>query len=189
MINTTPRQPAGRKYILTASQILQALHWPFTHRYAAPGWLALRLYLGWVWLQFSISKFQSGWLTSDPIGMLFTSIAKGSLPVPLPFYRDIAASLLGLGVSPLISHIMPFLELAVALAFLSGVLVTPAAVGAILLNTNIILSGIGILAFDGRIIVIQLLLIMARRVAGQIGLERLLMRSVAYLKSTARHND
>ena len=182
MINTTSHQPSGRKYALTAGQIRQALYWPFTHRYTAAGWLALRLYLGWVWLQFSISKFQSGWLTSDPIGMLFTSIAKGSLPVPLPFYRDIAATLLSLGVSPLISHIMPFLELAVGLAFLSGVLVTPAAVGAILLNTNIILSGVGILAFDGRIIVLQMLLIMARRVAGQIGLERLLVRSIPHLK-------
>jgi uncharacterized membrane protein YphA (DoxX/SURF4 family) len=176
MINTTPRQPHGHKYIFTTADIRQTICWPFTHRYTALAWLALRIYLGWIWLQFSIDKFQSGWLTSDPIGLLFSSIARGSLPIPLPFYRDVAATLLSMGASPLISHTMPFLELAVALAFFSGVLVVPAAVGAILLNVNIILSGIGILEFDGRIILLEVLLILAWRVVSLIGIQRLVAR-------------
>src|SRR5688500_3378968 len=107
MIMTTQQQPAGHKHItsiITAARALQAIRWPFTHRYAAPIWLALRLYLGWIWLQFSIGKFQGGWLTSDPIGGMLTSIAKGILPVPLPFYRSVAAALLDMVLSPLISH-------------------------------------------------------------------------------------
>jgi len=158
------------------------LRWPFTNRFASVLWLALRLCLGWIWLQFSLDKFQSGWLRSDPIGAIMQQIAKGTLPVPLAFYRDVARTLLGLGVTPLISHVMPFLELAVALAFLSGVLVVPAAIGSILLNVNILLSGIGVLKLDGRFVVTEVLFILAWRVVGMIGVQQLLGRGLRAIR-------
>ena len=40
-------------------------------------------------------------------------IEKGTIAVPLPFYRGVAGALLDAGVSPMISHSMPFLEMAV----------------------------------------------------------------------------
>ena len=133
-------------------QVVAAIRWPFTNRLAAPIWLALRLYIAWIWFQMSISKFQAGWLTSDPIATMFKMIEKGTIAVPLPFYRGVAGALLDAGISPILSHSMPFLEMAVALALVSGVLVPAAAVGAILLNINIVLSGMGVPAFDGPII-------------------------------------
>src|SRR6266508_549436 len=148
------------------------LRWPFTNRFASVLWLALRLCLGWIWLQFSLDKFQSGWLSSDPIGAIMQQIAKGTLPVPLAFYRDVVRTLLGLGVTPLISHVMPFLELAVALAFFSGVLVVLAAFG------NILLSGIGVLKLDGRFVVTEILFILAWRIVGMIGVQQLLGRGL-----------
>ena len=71
---------------------------------------------------------------------------------------------------------MPFLELAVALAFASGVLVPAAAVGAILLNINIVLSGMGVPAFDGPIIAAEILFLLSFRVVGAIGFEGLARR-------------
>lgn len=174
-------QPAAQPARLLARSI-HALRWPFTHRYAAPIWLALRLYLGWIWLQFGIDKLQAGWMTKDAIGPMLKLGVEGTLPLPLPIYGQVAAFLLGLGVTPLISFAMPLLELAVALAFLSGVLVVPAAIGAILLNLNIILSGIGQLAFDGRLIALQLLLILAWPVAERIGLRPALAQGWAWLR-------
>lgn len=156
--------------------IYTAFRWPFTHRYASPIWLAVRLYLGWTWLQVGLGQVGSGWLTSDPIGLMFTQIVDGKIAVPLPFYRDVASILLEGGVSPIISHSMPIVQIAIALAFFSGVLVVPAAVGAILLNLNIILSGIGLIALDGQFILLQLLLILAWPIASGIGVERLLVR-------------
>src|SRR6266545_811760 len=147
------------------------LRWPFTNRFASLLWLALRLCLGWVWLQFSLDKFQSGWLTSDPIGAIMQQIAKGTLPVPLAFYRDVARTLLGLGVT---------------LAFLSGVLVVPAAIGSILLNVNILLSGIGVLKLDGRFVVTEVLFILAWRVVGMIGVQQLLGRRLRAVRHTLR---
>jgi hypothetical protein len=89
----------------------------------------------------------------------------------------------------MISHSMPFLGLAVALSFASGVLVPVAAVGAILLNINIILSGLGNPAFDGPIIASQILFVLSYRVVGGIGFERLarhILRSAVRMVRPAR---
>ena len=157
-------------------QTVALIRWPFTNRLTSPIWLALRLYIAWIWYQMSISKFQAGWLTSDPVGQMFKAIEKGTIAVPLPFYRGVAGALLDAGISPIISHSMPFLEMAVALSLATGVLVPAAAVGAILLNINIMLSGIGTPAFDGPIIAAQVLFVMSYRVVGGIGFERLAQR-------------
>ena len=159
-----------------AKQAIALIRWPFTHRLSSPIWLALRLYIAWIWFQMSMGKFQAGWLTSDPVGQMFKAIEKGTIAVPLPFYRGVAGALLDAGISPIISHSMPFLEMAVALSLATGVLVPVAAVGAILLNINIILSGIGTPAFDGPIITAQVLFVMSYRVVGGIGFERLARR-------------
>ena len=157
-------------------QAIALIRWPFTNRLSSPIWLALRLYIAWIWYQMSMGKFQAGWLTGDPVGQMFKLIEKGTIAVPLPFYRSVAGALLDAGMSPMISHSMPFLEMAVALSLATGVLVPAAAVGAILLNINIVLSGIGTPAFDGPIIVAELLFVMAYRVVGGIGFERLAWR-------------
>jgi len=157
-------------------QTVALIRWPFINRLSSPIWLALRLYIAWIWYQMSISKFQAGWLTSDPVGQMFKAIEKGTIAVPLPFYRGVAGALLDAGISPMISHSMPFLEMAVALSLATGVLVPAAAVGAILLNINIMLSGIGTPAFDGPIIAAQVLFVMSYRVVGGIGFERLAQR-------------
>jgi len=157
-------------------QAIALIRWPFTNRLSSPIWLALRLYIAWIWFQMSMGKFQAGWLTSDPVGQMFKLIEKGTIAVPLPFYRGVAGALLDAGISPMISHSMPFLEMAVALSLATGVLVPAAAVGAILLNINIVLSGIGTPAFDGPIIAAELLFVMSYRVVGGIGFERLARR-------------
>ncbi len=66
--------------------------------------------------------------------------------------------------------------MAVALAFISGVLAPVAAVGAILMNLNFILSGIGGIAFDGPVIVAEILFILAFRVVDRSGFGRLALR-------------
>jgi uncharacterized membrane protein YphA (DoxX/SURF4 family) len=155
---------------------IAAIFWPFTNKYASPIWLALRLYLAWIWFQMGISKLQAGWLTNDPIGQMLRLVENGTIAVPLPFYRGVAGALIDAGITPMLSHSMPFMELAVALSFAAGVLVPVAAVGAILLNVNFILSGIGNLELDGPVIAGQILLVLSYRVVSTIGFEKLAMR-------------
>lgn len=185
---TTPKQRST--YAIPArianNPLVAAIRWPFVNKFASPIWLALRLYIAWIWVQMSIAKFEAGWLSSDPVGQMFQVIAKGTLPVPLPFYRGVAQALLDAGISPLLSHSMPFLELAVAVSLISGVLVPVAAVGAILLNVNIILSGMGSPAFDGPIIASEILFVLSYRVVGTIGFEKLALRILKAALSVAR---
>lgn len=157
-----------------------AARWPFSSELAAPLWLGLRIYLGSVWLQFGLSKVGADWLTTNQMGGILELIASGRTPAPLPQYRTVADTILALNLDRLLSAAIPVLEIGVAAAFFSGVLLVPAAVGATLLNLNLILSGIATWSFDGRIMVLQILLLLAWPVAGYLGIGeslRALLRS------------
>ena len=187
---TTPRNstnvltPANNSSALR--QALAVIRWPFTSRYAAPIWLLVRLYVGWIFLTMGIGKIQTGFLVADQIGPMLKLVADGTITIPLPFYRDVAAMLVDLGVTPLISFSMPFLELAVALAMFTGVLTTAAAVGALLLNINFVLSGIGNMTFDGPYMLASTLIILAYPVASTIGFQKLAQRILAAVIAKVR---
>lgn len=170
---TTTIQAAPVNILKRATAIVT---WPFTNRYASPLWLALRLYIGWIFFQFGWRKIETGWLTGDPMGTVIKQIADGKLPVSFAPFRDFCSFLVDAGLTPMLSFSMPFMELAVALALFSGVLVVPAAIGACILLVNFMLSGIGTLAFEGRIMVGLVLLMLAYRVVSVIGFERLALR-------------
>lgn len=123
-----------------------------------------------------VAKIGAGFLTGDPIAPILKLGADGTLSVPVEFWRPIADFLLWSGLTPLISFGMPFMEMAVVLAFVSEVLVVPAAIDATLLNVIFVLLGLGQIQFDGRFIVLQLLLIAAFRIVSKIGIEKFAFR-------------
>jgi hypothetical protein len=188
MLSTSRRPVAPRAYsdLSLLARARDGVALPFTHRFAAPLWLGVRLYLAVMWFQMGVAKFAAGFLSSDPIGGILKLVADGTLAVPVAAFRPVAAMLVNLGTTPLLSFSMPFLELAVALALLTGVVVVPAAIGATLLNVVFILSGIGQLGLDGRFIALQLLLVLAFRVGSTIGVEPLLARLTRPLLRTLR---
>lgn len=152
------------------AQLRLVLRWPFASPLASPAWLALRLYLGAIWLRFGWSKVEAGWLTSNPMRPLLEAIGSGGTATPLPLYRTVAEQMLGLGLDRLLSIAIPLAELTFAAAFFAGVLLVPAALAACLMNLNLILAGIATWSFDGRVILMQLLIVLAWRVAGELGL-------------------
>jgi thiosulfate dehydrogenase [quinone] large subunit len=154
-------------------RVQDIVRWPFSSRLAAPLWLALRVYLGSVWLQFGVAKIRGGWLAGDAMHGMLDAVARGLTPAPFPAYRHVAQALLDAGADRWLSVGLPLVELAVSLAFFSGLLLVPAAVGACMLNLNLILSGIASWQFDGRIIALQLLLVFAWRVADYAGVARI----------------
>lgn len=169
--STTVTVPPPRGHPTVAARLKTSMSWPFTSRLASPLWLLVRLYLGYVWFSMGYSKLSAGFLTNDPIGQMLGLVGRGVLPVPVEAYRPVAGLLVDSGVTPLLSYGMPFLEMGIALALISGVLLTPAALGAIFLNLNFLLSGVAIVQLDIRVIVLQLLLILAWRVAGTLGVQ------------------
>jgi len=150
--------------------IQAAVRWPFSSRLAAPVWFVLRIYLGSIWLQFGLVKIRTGWLSANPMHDILTLIARGQTPTPLPGYRHVAELLLLIDADRVMAIAIPIAELAFASAFFTGVLLVPAAIGACLLNLNLILSGIATWSFDGRIIALQILLLAGWRVAGYLGI-------------------
>ena len=146
------------------------VRWPFASPLAAPLWLALRIYLGSIWLQFGLTKVRAGWLTTNPMEEILSLVARGLTPTPVPAYERVAELLLALELDRVLSVAIPLLELGFAAAFFAGVLLVPAAIAATLLNLNLLLSGIATWDFDGRVIGLQLLLLLAWRVAGYLGM-------------------
>jgi uncharacterized membrane protein YphA (DoxX/SURF4 family) len=173
-------------HVHVPARLCALLLWPFTSRLAGPLWLALRIYLGSVWLQFGLAKLRGGWLTTDAMTPMLRAIGDGQTPAPLEFYREVAWLLVDVGAGPVISATLPLAELAVAAAFLSGVWVVPAAGVAILLNANLILSGVASWSFDGRIIALQLLMLLGWRVVGHLGVEHYLARSSSRVTTRPR---
>jgi uncharacterized membrane protein YphA (DoxX/SURF4 family) len=155
---------------------IKALTWPFRSPFSSPVWLVLRLYLAQVWLQFGVGKIRGGWLEGDGLHGLLSAVAAGQTPAPFGFYARVAEVLVGTGMDRVLSVCIPLVEVAVGIAFVTGVLLVPAAIAATMLNVNLILSGVASIAFDGRIIALQVLLLLAWRVAGYLGLGTLVRR-------------
>jgi uncharacterized membrane protein YphA (DoxX/SURF4 family) len=140
------------------------------HPAASPAWLLLRVYLGSIWLRFGMAKIQGGWLAGDQLEGLLRAVADGATPVWVPAVRTVAGALLGLGLDRPLCVAIPLLELAVALALFAGVALVPATLGASLFNLNLILMGLAGWRFDGRMIVLQLLLLAGWRSASYLGI-------------------
>jgi uncharacterized membrane protein YphA (DoxX/SURF4 family) len=154
------------------SRPLGLISWPFRSRVTSPVWLLLRIYLASIWMNFGVAKIRGGWLKGDALESLLGAVADGQTPAPFPFYPRVAEILVATGMDAVLCVLIPLAEVAVATAFLTGVLLVPAAICAILLNLNLILAGIASVNFDGRIIALQVLLLAAWRVAGYLGLGR-----------------
>ncbi|MEP7001174.1 MAG: hypothetical protein ABI969_11890 [bacterium] len=120
---------------------------------------ALRAYLAVVWLRFGIMKVQGGWLTTNPLRPLLSLIAAGQLPTSAPGYSFIARALVVTHSDVALSVIIPCTEIGIGLAFLAGIRVRTVAVIACALNVNLLLAGIASFSLDGRMIVLQIILI------------------------------
>ncbi|MEO7457482.1 MAG: hypothetical protein ABIY52_14550 [Gemmatimonadaceae bacterium] len=121
--------------------------------------LLLRGYIAFVWVRFGVAKLQGGWLTTNPLKPLFTSIAAGQLPTTAPGYSSVAKLIIGTHADVLLSVAIPFTEIAIGLALLFNVRPRTAALVACALNANLLLAGVATMALDGRMIVLQLVLI------------------------------
>lgn len=152
------------------SRPLGLIAWPFRSPVTSPVWLVLRIYLASIWMQFGVAKLRGGWLRGDALEALLEAVADGQTPAPFPFYPRVADILVATGLDAVLCILIPLAEVAVATSFLTGVMLVPAAICAILLNLNLIFAGVASVNFDGRIIALQLLLLAAWRVAGYLGL-------------------
>ena len=121
--------------------------------------LAVRLYAASVWARFAAEKIRSGWLQSDQLAGILDLVAKGHLPTRLPGYDALLRTALDLGLTAAGSRLLPVIEMAIAVGLLAGTRVRLVALLAMFVNLNLLLSGIGAVALDGRLLILELALV------------------------------
>lgn len=159
---------------------------PFVSPLFAPMWLGLRIYLGLVWIRFGWSKVEAGWIGGDGLSGLMAAIANGSIHTPFGLFAPVAQWMVGAGITPMLSSLIPVAEVTFGVLFLAGVLLVPAAVGATVLNLNLLLAGVAVWSFDGRIIGLQILMALGWRSATELGLRDSIARVAASYQTALR---
>lgn len=142
-------------------------------------WLAVRLYVGYEWLNAGIGKLKSpAWV--DGSGTALKGFVSGALSKTAGSHPDVQAwyaSFLQSFVLPnagWFSYIIVGGEILIGIALILGLLVGIAAFFGTFMNMNFLLAGA--VSINPILIFWQLLLILAWRIAGWYGLDRFLLK-------------
>ena len=149
---------------------------------AAAIWLPIRIYIGWDWFHAGWGKLTSatGWMDN---GNAILGFWKGSVAIPAAgagspkisydWWRGFIQTLIDSHADAWFSKVIVFGELAVGLALILGALVGIAAAGGILMNMAYLLTGAT--SSNPVLLALSILLILAWKVAGWIGVDRWLL--------------
>ena len=142
-------------------------------------WLAVRLYVGWQWLEAGLEKLGKPAWTGSEAGAAVKGFITGALEKTSGPHPDVTgwyASFLqnvALPNSELFAILVTYGEIAVGLALIAGVLVGISSFFGIIMNYSFLLAGT--VSTNPVLLILQLLLILAWRVGGWYGLDRYLL--------------
>jgi thiosulfate dehydrogenase [quinone] large subunit len=150
----------------------------------APVWLLLRIYVGWAWLEAGWHKVaDSGAATNyinDGAGILsfWTRIAAVPAAPAKPvitydWYRGFIQFLIDNHAQGVMGKVIAFGETAVGIGLILGAFVGIAAVAGAFMNLNFMLAGSS--STNPVLLLLGILLVLAWKTAGYIGLDRFLM--------------
>lgn len=147
----------------------------FTNKQSAILWLIVRLYLGYEWLTAGVDKFVNPVWWGDTAGGALSGFIQGALQKTTGVHPDVYgwyASFLQNTVLPnayLWSHMIVLGEILVGVALIAGLFVGISAFFGAFMNFNFLLAGT--VSVNPMFLLLGILLILARRVAGHIGLD------------------
>lgn len=177
---------AHRRSVLVGNEVaLPAL--PLTHRLFRTTmftwlWLIVRLYLAYVWIQAGWGKIGNpAWMET---GVALKGFWQGAIQVPetgyppiaYAWYRGFIRFLLANEYYTWFGTLVAVGELLVGIALLIGVAVGVAAFFGAFMNWNYIMAGSA--SSNGLLLVLAILLMLAWRVAGWYGVDRILLPMV-----------
>jgi thiosulfate dehydrogenase (quinone) large subunit len=142
-------------------------------------WLIVRLYLGYVWLNSGVAKlFNPAWTeTGAALQGYWTNATQvpptGSPPIAFEWYRSFIVFLLEGGHYTWFAWIIVLGEIAVGAALVLGAFTGIAAFVGAFLNWNFLMAGTA--STNPVLFVLGILLILAWKTAGYIGLDRWLL--------------
>lgn len=156
----------------------------FSDTRMAPVWLIVRLYVGWAWLTSGWDKIQnstaSGNYIYDGAGILafwqriVTVPAAPARPaITYDWYRGFIQILIDAQAQGVMGKVIAFGEAAVGLGLILGAFTGIAAVSGAFMNLNFMLAGSA--STNPVLLLLGMLLVMAWKTAGYIGVDRWLL--------------
>lgn len=146
----------------------------------APLWLVIRLYVGWSWLEAGMHKLQDpNWMqTGTALKGFWTGAVKLPPDVAKPaitydWYRGFLQYLLDNGTYTWFAKIVATGEFLVGLALILGIFTGFAALAGAFMNMNFLLAGSA--STNPVLLVLAVLVLMAWKVAGIVGVDRFLL--------------
>lgn len=142
-------------------------------------WVVLRVYVGWIWLEAGWGKVTSAAWTGEKAGVALTGFINGALAKTVGDHPDVAgwyAAWLKEVILPNASVFAPLVaygELLIGLGLILGAFTGIAAFFGAFLNMSFLFAGA--VSVNPIMVLIQLFLILAWRVAGWFGLDRFIL--------------
>jgi thiosulfate dehydrogenase [quinone] large subunit len=154
-------------------------HYLFCDTHAAWAWLAVRLYVGWAWLEAGWHKVTDAAWVGDGAGGAMTGFIQRSITKmsgPHPDVQSWYGAFLEHAVLPhaaLWSHVVAYGELFVGIGLILGAFTGIAAFFGLFMNLNFLLAGT--VSTNPVLLMLAALLMMAWKTAGYIGVDRYLL--------------
>ena len=153
-------------------------------------WLAVRVWLGWQWIEASLHKLSSpAWMqTGDALkGFWMGAIqvpAEGRPPISYDWYRSFIQSMLDAQVYTWFAKVVAVSELLFGIALIAGIFVGATAFFSGFMNWNFIMAGSA--SVNGVFFGLAVMLVLAWKIAGYIGLDYFLLPIVGDLWSRTK---
>lgn len=149
----------------------------------APLWFLLRLYVGWAWLDAGLHKVQDPkWMeTGSAILGFWTNAVKtpptvAKAPITYDWYRGFLEFLMNSGAHVWFGKLIAVGEVVIGIALIVGIFTGFAALAGAFMNMNFMLAGTA--SSNPVLFVLAVLILMAWKVAGIIGLDRFILPAV-----------
>lgn len=156
-------------------------------------WLAVRLWLGWKWIDAGWHKVSSpAWMqTGDALkGFWMGAIqvpAEGRPPIAYDWYRNFIQSLLDAQVYTWFAKVIAISEVLFGVALILGLFIGVTAFFSGFMNWNFIMAGSA--SVNGVFFGLAVLLVLAWKIAGYIGLDYFLLPRVADIWSKGQTTE
>ena len=151
----------------------------FQSALAAPVWLAVRAWLGWQFFTAGQHKFEDpAWMDGSGRGIVgfwnaALAVFNGKPVITFSWYRGFIQFLVDSHAEGWFSYVIVFGELAVGLGLILGALTGLEAAGGLLMNMAFLLAGTT--STNPVLVILGILIILAWKNAGYIGLDRYLL--------------
>ncbi len=142
-------------------------------------WLLIRLYVGWEWLAAGWGKFNNPAWVGEKAGVAIQGFLNGALAKTSGAHPDVSGwyaafiQNIALPNAPLFSYLVTFGEIAVGIGLILGLFTGIAAFFGTFMNMNFLFAGT--VSVNPILLLLQLFLILAWRVAGWFGCDRWLL--------------